>query len=613
MRHPILASSLILASAVAPLAGCSAPADDARFAASSAALLAAPVIGEVMIDPPGADTDDEYVELRGEGTLPDGTWLVAIEGDAAPATIHLAVDLSGVAFGANGRLVVGSASTAWTLAPDAARLASSDFERTNGVIQNGAESILLVHTEGATPKAGDDWTSYDVAPTLLDGIGWKNAAGAGNVLGAELGAPRPVQFAARFDGADAPLDATQWYWAKLAGAVPSPTVSTRSASFPAGALPTPGGPNAAADAGLDADVDAAPFGFALLNEVNANPPGSDGGHSFIELIGEGTLPANAWLLSVDGDPGADGGTAGKINFSIPLSGRTFGANGLLLVEAASDATLPYAADPETTVVTSSLGSSSHQIGNGAESILLVVGSSPLAIKDGTTRFQTLTGLTVLDSVGWTAKGAGQVFGAVALDFPSGTPDAATRFPGATSSGAASWYWGDLAGATPASATFGANVSASFPPDGELTPGAPNVGTPRASHDAGVDAHADGPARDAHPEAAKGDAWDGSSSDDAVAASGAADDASAPDEVGDRGGCAVGGGPRPASADWALALGLLAFAGARRRIRALALGYSDGASPSRSPNHAPHRLPSPSRRHPRRGLRPLRARRPRRPG
>jgi hypothetical protein len=80
---------------------------------------------------------------------------------------------------------------------------------------------------------------------------------------------------------------------------------------------------------------------------------------------------------------------------------------------------------------------------------------------------------------------------VVLSAAGGTVGAATRFPGNTTANSASaWYAGAMTGTNDAT-TYSATVrSANFPPDGVLTPGAPNIGTPVAPQNH-VDFNGDG--------------------------------------------------------------------------------------------------------------------------
>ena len=63
-------------------------------------------ISEVVLNPPGSDAPNQYIEFRGTPNLilPNGTYFVAVEGDmnGDPGTIQNVFDLSGVALGGNG-------------------------------------------------------------------------------------------------------------------------------------------------------------------------------------------------------------------------------------------------------------------------------------------------------------------------------------------------------------------------------------------------------------------------------------------------------------------------------------------------------------------------------
>ena len=71
---------------------------------------AQPWISEVLLNPPGSDAPNQYIELRGTPNfvMPNGTYFVAVEGDmnGNPGTIQDVFDLSGLALGGNGFLVL---------------------------------------------------------------------------------------------------------------------------------------------------------------------------------------------------------------------------------------------------------------------------------------------------------------------------------------------------------------------------------------------------------------------------------------------------------------------------------------------------------------------------
>lgn len=77
---------------------------------SGTRLFASIYINEILFNPPGTDTPNEYIELRGTANylLPDGTYLLGIEGDSNgnPGTVQNLFDLSGVRIGGNGFIVL---------------------------------------------------------------------------------------------------------------------------------------------------------------------------------------------------------------------------------------------------------------------------------------------------------------------------------------------------------------------------------------------------------------------------------------------------------------------------------------------------------------------------
>src|SRR6266704_5547147 len=67
-------------------------------------------INEILFNPPGSDSPNEYIELRGVANLlvPPGTYLVSVAGDTNrnPGAIKNVFDLSGKTVGGNGFLVL---------------------------------------------------------------------------------------------------------------------------------------------------------------------------------------------------------------------------------------------------------------------------------------------------------------------------------------------------------------------------------------------------------------------------------------------------------------------------------------------------------------------------
>ncbi len=211
--------------------------------------------------------------------------------------------------------------------------------------------------------------------------------------------------------------------------------------------------------------------FALLNEVRFNPGGSDNGQEFIELIGAGTLPANTWILSVDGDSGS----AARINYAKNVSSLAFGASGLMLVKGTSTT---FAGVTAGTTIVSDVQLNGAPLQNGAESILLVTAASPLTITAGATLYTSLTGLTVLDAIA-ASDGTGTSYGGAAI--PGCPPadanpvHAALRIAGdLRPKTVAAWYAGQCVGV----ATFlGLDLVSICSPGGPVTyslsPGRPN--------------------------------------------------------------------------------------------------------------------------------------------
>ena len=223
----------------------------------------------------------------------------------------------------------------------------------------------------------------------------------------------------------------------------------------------------------------------LLNEIEVNPPGGDDPWEYLEIRG----PANASLAGyqivvVDGDGGGEGFVDLVVDLATACNGDVcdLGSNGLAIVKAPAGGHPTPAA---TTVIgDAQLSALGGGIENGTLSVLLVTGPVPLsegtdydANDDGT--LELPGGDAIADAVGWTDGDAGDLlYGGVALLGGGAPPDAATRFVGDdTPLAASAWYHGDLSGSSNTKAYDLDSVSANFPVDGRLTPGARNEPPP----------------------------------------------------------------------------------------------------------------------------------------
>lgn len=79
---------------------------------------------EILFNPPGSDSPNEYIELRGTpgSTIANGTYLLGIEGDSGtpnPGDIQNIFNLSGLTFGNNGLLVVRQKNSTYSVNPSA--------------------------------------------------------------------------------------------------------------------------------------------------------------------------------------------------------------------------------------------------------------------------------------------------------------------------------------------------------------------------------------------------------------------------------------------------------------------------------------------------------------
>lgn len=221
----------------------------------------------------------------------------------------------------------------------------------------------------------------------------------------------------------------------------------------------------------------------LLSELKINPPGTDDApDEFIEIKGvAGATLTNLYIVGIDGNSAF---APGKVTYARNLTGRILGSSGLLVIVATNH---PYTILPGTTIITDpQLSEPGGALSNDTISFLLV--SSASAISNGEDldngddgNLEGLSGsATIMDAVGWSDDDPGDiVYGGVSLTQTSGTPDAATRFPGNnTPKSAAAWFNGELASLNGGSLIYDQNqASANFPVGTGLTPGRLNNTAP----------------------------------------------------------------------------------------------------------------------------------------
>ena len=216
----------------------------------------------------------------------------------------------------------------------------------------------------------------------------------------------------------------------------------------------------------------------LLNEVLANPVGTDVSRQFIELRGTpGAMLQGVSVVAIEGKAADNPGT---IEALIDLDGVRLGQNGLLFLSASDQ---PYAIEPRTRFIADErFGQTNGFLPKDTLSLLVV--ASPVPLIDGDDldhgdngQLEGLPkGTTILDSISWLHGAIGDVaYGPVLSDLPNLYPDAATRFPGNNrASTASAWFYGDLKGDDPQGLHYDRQLSSpNLPPAAVLTPGVLN--------------------------------------------------------------------------------------------------------------------------------------------
>jgi hypothetical protein len=160
-------------------------------------------INEILFNPPGADAPNEYIELRGSANtvVPAGTYLVAVEGDAAdnPGDVQTIIHLSGLSFGSNGFLVLLQNGHTYTTQAGATVVTSTTtgfgglpggiFQADGGVtdIEDASATFMLVQT-GVAPTLSDDVdVDNDGTPDGAVYSGWNVRDSIGVLDGSAIG------------------------------------------------------------------------------------------------------------------------------------------------------------------------------------------------------------------------------------------------------------------------------------------------------------------------------------------------------------------------------------------------------------------------------------------
>lgn len=233
-------------------AACSSRSDDA--AARRFALSPTVIFSEILFNPPGADNNNEFIELQCTPSVAlDGYWLVNIEGDwsmsdaNARGAIVFAKKLTGVTCGSNGFVVVQLGSvydgvtgttyvnkfltdniqngtqTWWIWQGDTFSDPNGDLDDDNdGVIDDASLLAGVVDSVAISDGYVDDKT-YSPATLVLD----------------------PLNAISRFAGTT-DTSAASWYGGSVKGPSPFTYDTTNvTANFPGGGTLSPGAANSA--------------------------------------------------------------------------------------------------------------------------------------------------------------------------------------------------------------------------------------------------------------------------------------------------------------------------------------------------------------------------------
>lgn len=211
------------------------------------------VLNEILVNPPGTDAPQEFVEIRGPNqTALTNLWVVAFNGDIEnnPGKAIWVMPLSGVSLGSKGLLLVKAATGGFTAGSGTATATSTQLNSGGSGLPNGSVTFQLL--ESPVPLVLN--TDYDgnndgvlelpAGTKVMDSVAWRDGNGSdilygGIVITPTSGTPDAVvRFGDRND-----FSPSCWYGGDLSGSTNTSTSFSSSpvtSNYPAGGSLTPG-------------------------------------------------------------------------------------------------------------------------------------------------------------------------------------------------------------------------------------------------------------------------------------------------------------------------------------------------------------------------------------
>jgi MYXO-CTERM domain-containing protein len=290
-----------------------------------------PYLNEILLNPASTDGPWEYIEIKGApGASVSGFQIAYIDGDSTQIGIaKLVIPLNGDVLGSAGFLVAKSNLQGHTLPAGCTLRSDNAFDATNGCLENGTGTFVLVR--GAALVQGSDYDTNDdgtldlpAGAVVVDAVSLSDGGSTDKAHGPVVSTASGTQpgGVSRLVGNTSRAAATAWFGATISGTVSSTLVydaSNATANMPAGAALTPGAENSqggpgpvdagapvtdagARDAGAPV-VDAGPRDAGTTPAADAGSPAVDAG-----ARDAGSISVDAGAPSVDAGPKADAGT-----------------------------------------------------------------------------------------------------------------------------------------------------------------------------------------------------------------------------------------------------------------------------------------------------------------
>jgi hypothetical protein len=220
------------------------------------------LVNEINVNPPGADSPFEFVELKGTpGSTLSNMYLCVFEGDATSSgNCDLVIPLNNVIIGSNGLIFIGTRLGFPNLPAETTVIDTLIFAVPGGILENGSTTFLTVFSPipilyNVDYDVDDDGVlELPIGAVVQDAVSWSNGSPDAKLyFGIQLTQSAGTPDAAvRFYGNNTPFSIPAWYNGDIEGNSNSLIFDPLkiSSNFPVGGALTPGDHNVPNNVGI---------------------------------------------------------------------------------------------------------------------------------------------------------------------------------------------------------------------------------------------------------------------------------------------------------------------------------------------------------------------------